>query len=87
MRIDLLKHGIKVSEVRPGMVETEFSVVRFHGDRQRADKVYEGVKPLSAGGYRDVIGWIVSLPPHVNVNDILVMPTQQADAHYTDRKP
>ena len=87
MRIDLLKHGIKVSEVRPGMVETEFSVVRFHGDRQRADKVYEGVKPLSAEDIADVIGWIVSLPPHVNVNDILVMPTQQADAHYTDRKP
>ena len=87
MRIDLLKHGIKVSEVRPGMVETEFSVVRFHGDRQRADKVYEGVKPLSAEDIADVIGWIVSLPPHVNVNDILVMPTQQADAHYPDRNP
>ena len=63
MRIDLLKHGIKVSEVRPGMVETEFSVVRFHGDKERADKVYEGVKPLCAADIAEVIGWIVSLPP------------------------
>ena len=85
MRIDLLKHGIKVSEVRPGMVETEFSVVRFHGDKERADKVYEGVKPLCAADIAEVIGWIVSLPPHININDILVMPTQQADSHYTYR--
>ena len=85
IRIDLLKHGIKVSEVRPGMVETEFSVVRFHGDKERADKVYEGVKPLCAADIAEVIGWIVSLPPHININDILVMPTQQADSHYTYR--
>ena len=85
MRIDLLKHGIKVSEVRPGMVETEFSVVRFHGDKERADKVYEGVKPLCAADIAEVIGWIVSLPPHININDILMMPTQQADSHYTYR--
>lgn len=86
MRIDFLSHGIKVSEVRPGMVETEFSLVRFHGDQKRADKVYEGVQPLTAHDIAEVIRWIVSLPPHININDILVMPAQQANSHYTFRK-
>ena len=86
MRIDFLSHGIKVTEIRPGMVETEFSLVRFHGDRERADNVYRDVKPLVAEDIADIIGWIVSLPPHVNINDIEVMPLQQADAHYTYRK-
>lgn len=85
MRIDLLKHGIKVTEVRPGMVETEFSLVRFHGDQQRAKGVYNGVEPLTGQDIADVIAWVVTLPKHVNINDIEVMPTAQANAFYTYR--
>lgn len=86
MRIDFLKHGIRVCEVRPGMVDTEFSLVRFHGDKEQADNVYKGVKPLSGEDIADIIGWMVSLPPHININDIEVTPTQQANAFYTYRK-
>ena len=86
MRIDLLSHNIKVSEIRPGMVETEFSTVRFHGDTQRADNVYKGVEPLTGDDIASVIEWLAGLPPHVNINSIEVMPTQQADAYYTYRK-
>lgn len=85
MRIDLLKHGIKVSQIRPGMVNTEFSTVRFHGDRERADAVYTGVTPLTGDDIARVIEWLVSLPPHMNINDIEVMPSCQADAFYTWR--
>lgn len=86
MRADLLSHGIKVSEIRPGMVETEFSLVRFHGDRQRADNTYTGVTPLTGKDIAETIAWIVQLPPHMNVNDIVLMPSQQAGAYYTCRK-
>lgn len=85
MRIDFLKQGIKVSQVRPGMVETEFSTVRFHGDKERADAVYNGVTPLTGDDIARVIEWIVTLPPHININDIEVMPDRQADAFYTYR--
>lgn len=85
MRIDLLKDRIKVSQVRPGMVNTEFSTVRFHGDSERADAVYKGVTPLTADDIAGTIEWIVTLPDHVNINDIEIMPTQQADAFYTHR--
>ncbi len=86
MRIDLLGHGIKVSEVRPGMVETEFSVVRFHGDKSQADNVYRGVKPLTAEDIAESIYWIATLPPHMNIDDMVITPTQQANAYYTHRK-
>ena len=86
MRIDLLPYNIKVSEIRPGMVNTEFSTVRFHGDQQRADNVYKGVEPLVGDDIAAIIEWLVSLPPHMNINDIEVMPTQQANAYYTYRK-
>lgn len=85
MRIDFLKHGIKVSQIRPGMVNTEFSTVRFHGDKERADGVYKGVTPLTGDDIARVIEWIVTLPPHININDIEVMPDRQADAFYTYR--
>lgn len=85
MRLDFLKHGIKVSQVRPGMVETEFSQVRFHGDLKRAEDVYKGVTPLTGEDIAQVIGWIVTLPKHVNINDIEVMPTAQANAYTTYR--
>lgn len=87
MRIDLLRHGIRVSQVRPGMVDTEFSKIRFHGDQERADAVYQGVQPLTAEDIADTIDWILSQPPHVNINDVEIMPQQQADAFYTFRHP
>ncbi len=86
MRIDLLPYGIKVSEVRPGMADTEFSTVRFHGDRERADRVYEGLTPLSADDIAAAVEWLVGLPPHVNVNDLEIMPLAQANAYYTHRE-
>lgn len=85
MRLDFLSHGIKVSQVRPGMVETEFSQVRFHGDAQRAAGVYKGVTPLTGDDIAAVIEWIVTLPAHVNINDIEVMPSAQANAYTTFR--
>lgn len=86
MRIDLLKHGIKVSAVHPGAVETEFSVVRFKGDEARAKKVYEGFEPLVAADIAETIWFIVSRPAHVNINDIVVMPTAQATGTMIHRK-
>lgn len=86
MRIDFLKHGIKVSEVRPGMVETEFSFVRFHGDKSRADGVYNGLEPLTPQNIAEIIGWVVTLPAHVNINDLEVSPQAQANSFYVNRK-
>jgi len=78
MRIDLLPHGIKVTAINPGMVETEFSLVRFKGDEERARNVYKGLEPLVAQDIADAIWFAVSRPPHVNINDMLIMPTAQA---------
>lgn len=86
MRIDLLPHGIKVTAVHPGMVETEFSIVRFKGDVDRAKKVYEGMQPLTAEDVADTIYWVATRPLHVNINDIVIMPTVQAAATTTLRK-
>lgn len=79
MRIDLLRYGIRVSHVAPGMVETEFSVVRFGGDAERAKTPYQGITPLTGNDIAEVIWWISAQPPHVNINDIVVMPTAQAN--------
>lgn len=86
MRADLLSSGIKVTEIRPGMVETEFSQVRFHGDRERADRVYDGVTPLTGDDIAEAIAWAAQLPAHMNVNEMVLMPSQQAGAYYTYRK-
>jgi NADP-dependent 3-hydroxy acid dehydrogenase YdfG len=86
MRIDLLKHNIKVSSISPGMVDTEFSLVRFNGDQEKANGVYAGVTPLSAQDVAEAIEFVITRPAHVNINDILIMPTQQANAYYTFRK-
>jgi 3-hydroxy acid dehydrogenase/malonic semialdehyde reductase len=86
MRIDLLPHGIKVSAVNPGMVETEFSVVRFHGDEERAKKVYLGLQPLKPEDVAETIYWMASRPAHVNINDVIIMPTAQANSTTTLRK-
>lgn len=85
LRIDLLKHGIKVSAVSPGMVETEFSIVRMGGDVQKAKDVYKGLIPLSADDIADAVGYIVSRPSHVCINEMLIMPTAQASAYYNYR--
>lgn len=87
MRIDMLRHNIKVTQVCPGAVETEFSVVRFHGDEVRAAKVYEGFDNLIAGDIADCIWFAVSRPDHVNINDMIVMPTAQATGTIFNKKP
>ncbi len=86
MRIDLLQHGIKVSAINPGMVETEFSVVRFDGDAERAKKVYDGLQALTPDDIAETIYWMASRPAHVNINDIIIMPTAQANATTLIRK-
>ncbi|MBR6831460.1 MAG: SDR family NAD(P)-dependent oxidoreductase, partial [Tidjanibacter sp.] len=82
MRIDLLGHGIRVTEICPGMVETEFSVVRFKGNQQKADEVYAGLEPLHGEDIAEAIIWAVSLPEHVNINQITITPTAQANSFY-----
>jgi 3-hydroxy acid dehydrogenase/malonic semialdehyde reductase len=86
MRMDLLPHGIKVTAINPGMVETEFSLVRFKGDEQRAKSVYQGLEPLMAQDIADAIWFVASRPAHVNINDMLIMPTAQASASLTYKK-
>ncbi len=80
MRIDMLKYGIKVTQIAPGAVETEFSIVRFKGDKGAADNVYKGFTPLSADDIADVIYYVTSLPAHVCINDLVITPTAQASA-------
>jgi NADP-dependent 3-hydroxy acid dehydrogenase YdfG len=86
MRIDLLPYGIRVTAVHPGAVETEFSEVRFKGDKERAKKVYDGFEPLAAVDIAEAIWFAVTRPPHVNINDLLIMPTAQATATNIFRK-
>lgn len=82
MRIDLLKHKIRVTAIHPGAVETEFSEVRFKGDKERAKKVYEGYEPLLAQDIAETIWFVVSRPPHVNINELVIMPTAQANTSH-----
>ena len=79
-RIDLLPHNIKVTQIAPGAADTEFSLVRFKGDKDRADNVYKGFTPLSAEDVADVVFYVTTLPAHVNINDLVLMPTAQASA-------
>jgi len=83
MRIDLLPYGIKVTSVNPGMADTEFSVVRFKGDEERARKVYEGFQPLKAEDIADVIFYCAGLPPHVCINDLTLTCLNQANAIFS----
>lgn len=86
MRIDLLRHGIKVTAIHPGAAETEFSKVRFKGDEETAAKVYEGIEPLSAADVANVIFYTSTLPPHVCINDLVLTCTQQASSFYFNKK-
>lgn len=86
MRVDMVDYGIRVTNVCPGATETEFSIVRFKGDENRAKKVYDGFTALSAEDIAGVITYVVTLPEHICINDILVMPTAQANATRFHRK-
>ncbi|NLH33938.1 MAG: SDR family NAD(P)-dependent oxidoreductase [Lentimicrobium sp.] len=86
MRIDLLGNGIKVTQIAPGLVETEFSLVRFKGDEERASKVYQGYKPLEGKDIAEIAFFITTLPDHVCVNDILMTPLAQANSTIVDKK-
>ena len=85
MRIELSAFGVKVGQICPGAVETEFSVVRFHGDKERADKVYEGFDNLLAEDIADAAWFMASRPAHVNINDMVIMPTAQPIASIIHR--
>jgi 3-hydroxy acid dehydrogenase / malonic semialdehyde reductase len=80
MRLDLIQEGIRVSEVNPGLVETEFSEVRFKGDKERAASVYQGYEPLRAEDIAELIAFMVTRPAHVNLAEVLILPTAQASA-------
>lgn len=86
MRLDLSQHGIRVSAINPGLVETEFSEVRFKGDTARAAKVYQGYSPLTAADIADIILFAVTRPAHVNLADLLVLPTAQAASTIVHKK-
>lgn len=86
MRIDMLKHNIKVTNIAPGAVETEFSIVRFKDDTERASNTYNGYQPLSGEDIANVVRFVVTLPAHVCINDVVVTPTAQANATNIYRK-
>ncbi len=86
MNLDVAGTPIRVSAVDPGFVETEFSEVRFHGDKERAATVYQGFKPLSAEDVADAIAYVVNLPEHVNILDLIIVPTAQRNVYVVDRE-
>ncbi len=86
LRIELLGQPVRVSEIDPGMVETEFSLVRFGGDAEKAAKVYEGVTPMSAEDIADAVRWVASRPKHVNIDQILMLATAQTSAQVIHRE-
>jgi len=86
LRLDLSGTPIRVSEVAPGMVETEFSIVRFHGDAERAGKVYQGLTPLGPDDIAEAVVWCATRPLHVNVSEVVIMPTAQASTTLVHRK-
>jgi hypothetical protein len=81
LRIDLLGENIKVSQISPGLVETEFSMVRFKGDSDKANPVYQGYDPLQAQDIADIAFYLTTLPPHVCINDLVVTPLAQANSY------
>ena len=86
MRIDLLKNNIKVTNIAPGMAETEFALVRFKGDEEKAKAVYKGIDALTADDIADAIFYCANLPAHVCINDLVITPTQQAGVNHNYRK-
>lgn len=86
MRIDLLKNKIKVTQIRPGMVDTEFSTVRFEGNKERADQVYKGLVPLYAEDVANVVLYALNTPAHVNINELEITCLAQANSYFTHRE-
>jgi NADP-dependent 3-hydroxy acid dehydrogenase YdfG len=86
LRLELVGEPIRVTEVEPGMVETEFSLVRFKGDRERASNVYKGMQPLTGADVADCIIWAITRPPHVNIDEMVVRPIAQATVRDVARK-
>lgn len=86
MRIDLLPYGIRVGSISPGAAETEFSIVRFKGDEAKAKAVYKGMTPLNAEDIADILEFMVTRPPHVMINDVLVTPSRQANTYVYNRE-
>ena len=86
MRIDLLKYNIKVTNIAPGMAETEFALVRFHGDEEKARAIYRGIDALTADDVADVIFYCTTLPEHVCINDLVISPTAQAGVMHVVRR-
>lgn len=87
LRMDIVGSGVRVTNIKPGMVETEFSATRFRGDRDRADKVYEGVSPLTADDVADAVVYAATRPSHVNIDEITMKPVAQATTTLVGRKP
>jgi 3-hydroxy acid dehydrogenase/malonic semialdehyde reductase len=87
LRLELNGTGIRVGTVDPGLAETEFSLVRFKGDAGRAKKVYEGMTPLTAEDIAETLVWVASRPPHVNIDEMIIKPTDQAAIHKVHRRP
>ena len=85
MRIDLLEHGIKVSQICPGAAETEFSEVRLHGNKEKAKAVYNGYQPMSAEDVASVIYYVTTLPDNLCINDLVVTCLAQANSFYTNK--
>ena len=86
MRLDLHGTGVRVSSIDPGLVESEFSIVRFHGDKERADKTYEGMTPLTPDDVADAVIYCATRPLHINIQQIVLMPTDQASTTMVRRK-
>ena len=86
LRIDLVDTPLRVTNVKPGLVETNFSVVRFRGDKGKADAVYEGIRPLTGDDIAEVVYYAASVPPHIQIAEVLVMPTNQATGTICYRK-
>jgi serine 3-dehydrogenase len=86
LRLDLNGTSVRVSSIDPGLVETEFSIVRFHGDKARADKTYEGITPLTADDIADAVMYCATRPPHVNIQQVVLTPTDQASTTIVHRK-
>jgi 3-hydroxy acid dehydrogenase / malonic semialdehyde reductase len=87
LRLELCGTGLRVSTVDPGMAETEFSIIRFKGDAEKAKKVYEGVEPLTAEDIAETLVWVANRPPHVCIDELLVKCTDQAAIHKVNRRP
>jgi NADP-dependent 3-hydroxy acid dehydrogenase YdfG len=86
LRMDLVDTPLRVTNVKPGLVETNFSVTRFSGDKERADKVYQGIKPLTGDDIADVVYYAASAPEHVQIAEVLVLATHQASGSLVYRK-